>query len=84
MAQEHTHPLRFKHQFFGACAAHDAGVDVAADGAHHRGHGAQALYDVDAADVAGVPYLVASGEMAGIAVVPGGVSVGKDAYLHFK
>lgn len=45
----------------------------------------ETIQNTDIADIAGVPHLVALGEIAGKPIVPTGVGVAKDSYsFHFK
>lgn len=74
VSEEHAYAFAVEYEEFVAETSHRAGVDIAAhgsDGANFR----QTADDVIVADVAGMPYFIAVGEMEGITVVPPRVCV---------
>ena len=60
-------------------------INIAMDGAHRGAYALKASQRVDVADVAGVPYLVAIGEMQCKAIIPARVDIGEDTdALHIS
>ena len=72
---QHLHTLSCEDFHLFEAAAKHGSIYVAIHGPHHRGYTAQAVEYFLAAYVAGVPYLVATGKVCRIAVVPPGVGV---------
>ena len=81
VGHEHFDVFALEGEEFGTTPAHHSGVDVATDSAETRADGEQTAIGVFVADVAGVPYLVAVGEMDGEAVIPARMCVGQYAYF---
>ena len=81
VGHEHFDVFALEGEEFGTTPAHHSGVDVATDSAETRADGEQTAIGVFVADVAGVLYLVAVGEMDGEAVIPARMCVGQYAYF---
>ena len=74
MRHPHLHALHLELLHLGAATRHVAVIDIAA----HRTYGRdllQAFKDADVAQIPGMPYLVAAGEMLPVAFVPAGMGV---------
>lgn len=80
MSHEHIYILDPELKHGGEITARLAVVYIAVDGSHHRAYLLQPADDIDAADVTRVPDFIAVLEMDREAVIPAGMSVGKDSY----
>ena len=78
VGHENVALLHFETEHIAKTQAYVAPVYIAAHGTHRAICG-QAVNDKRAANVAGMPYLVAPGEMDKIFVIPTTVRVGEDA-----
>jgi hypothetical protein len=81
MSHPNFHVFDRERQYFRASAQDHTTVDIPSDGTHHGRNAFEAAYNINVANVAGVPNLIAVLEMQSVSVIPAGVSVGEDTYF---
>jgi len=82
MGHPDVHSLDIELHDLGTTPSHLAVVNIAAYRSYDRSDIAETVDYRDIADIARMPYLVASGEMDGIPVVPAGMGIAKNSYFH--